>query len=84
VVTERRACRVLGQARNTRRRKASVADDEPRLVRRIVWMAGEHGRYGCRRITALLRAEGDWCSEFTAKRARERLERVGVKTLHRS
>jgi len=35
-VTERRACRVLGQARNTQRRKASVADDEPRLVKRIV------------------------------------------------
>ncbi len=57
-VTERRACRVLGQARNTHRRKASVADDEPRLVKRIVWMASEYGRYGYRRITALLRAEG--------------------------
>jgi hypothetical protein len=31
VVTERRACRVLGQARNTQRRKARVADDEPQL-----------------------------------------------------
>ena len=51
-VTERRACRVLGQARNTQRRKASVADDEPRLVKRIVWMASEYGRYGYRRITA--------------------------------
>jgi hypothetical protein len=47
---------VLGQARNTQRRKASVADDEPRLVKRIVWMASEYGRYGYRRITALLRA----------------------------
>ena len=60
VVTERRACRVLGQARNTQRRRASVADDEPRLVKRIVWMASEYGRYGYRRITALLRAEGWW------------------------
>ncbi|NCZ97033.1 IS3 family transposase [bacterium] len=60
VVTERRACRVLGQARNTQRRKACVADDEPQLVKRIVWMAREYGRYGYRRITALLRAEG-WC-----------------------
>ena len=51
-VTERRACRVLGQARNTQRRKASVADDEPRLVKRIVWMASEYGRYGYRRIMA--------------------------------
>jgi len=57
-VTERRACRVLGQARNTHRRNASVADDETRLVKRIVWIASEYGRYGSRRITALLRAEG--------------------------
>ena len=55
-VTERRACRVLGQARNTHRRMASVADDEPRLVKRIVWMTSEYGRYGYRRITALQRA----------------------------
>ncbi len=58
VVTERRACRVLGLARNMHRRKAGVADDEPRLVKRIVWMASEYGRYGYRRITALLRADG--------------------------
>jgi hypothetical protein len=45
-VTERRACRVLGQARNSHRRTASVADDEQLLVKRIVWMASEYGRYG--------------------------------------
>ena len=64
VVTERRACRVLGQARNTQRRGASVADDEPHLVKRIVWMASEYGRYGYRRITALLRAEGWWVNHM--------------------
>lgn len=68
VVTERRACRVLGQARNTQRRKASVADDEPRLVKRIVWMASEYGRYGYRRITALLRAEGWWVNHKRVER----------------
>jgi hypothetical protein len=60
VVTERRACRALVQARNTQRRKASVADDEPQFVERIVWMSREYGRYGYRRMTALLRAEGWW------------------------
>lgn len=35
-----------------------VADDDPQRVKRVVWMASEYGRYGCRRITALLRAEG--------------------------
>ena len=67
-VTERRACRVLGQARNTHRRKASVADDEPRLVKRIVWMASEYGRYGYHRITALLRAEGWWVNHKRVER----------------
>jgi transposase len=68
VVTERRACRVLGQARNTQRRKASVADDEPQFVKRIVWMASEYGRYGYRRITALLRAEGWWVNRKRVER----------------
>ena len=68
VVTERRACWVLGQARNTQRRKASVADDEPRLVKRIVWMASEYGRYGYHRITALLRAEGWWVNHKRVER----------------
>ena len=68
VVTERRACRVLGQARNTQRRKACVADDEPQLVKRIVWMASEYGRYGYRRITALLRSEGWWVNHKRVER----------------
>jgi putative transposase len=37
--TERRACRVLSQARNTQRRRASVADDERQIVkRRKLWL----------------------------------------------
>jgi len=57
-VSERRACRVLNQPRSTQRRKACVAADEPRLVKRIVSLATQYGRYGYRRITALLRREG--------------------------
>jgi len=34
-VSERRACRVLGQARSTQRRSAQVPDDEARLVARV-------------------------------------------------
>jgi transposase InsO family protein len=68
VVTERWACRVLGQARNTQRRKGCVADDEPQLVKRIVWMAREDGRYGYRRMTALLRAEGWWVNHSRVER----------------
>jgi transposase InsO family protein len=57
-VSERRACRVIGQSRNTQRRKRRVPDDEPRLVKRIVWLACAYGRYGYRRITVLLHWEG--------------------------
>ena len=45
-VSERRACRVLGQARATQRHRTRVPDDEPRLVHRIVELATQYGRYG--------------------------------------
>ncbi len=35
-----------------------MPSDEPMLVRRMVELASEYGRYGYRRVTALLRAEG--------------------------
>jgi len=57
-VTERRACRVLGQARSTQRRKPVVRADENRLTSRIVDLATCYGRYGYRRVTAMLRREG--------------------------
>jgi putative transposase len=57
-VSQRRACRVLGQARSTQRRRRQIPADEPSLVRRIVQLASDFGRYGYRRVTALLRGEG--------------------------
>ena len=56
-VSERRACRVLGQARATQRHRTRVPDDEPRLVHRIVELATQYGLYGGR-ITGLRRGEG--------------------------
>jgi len=57
-VSQRRACQVLGQPRSTQRRAPHVPDDEPRLVKRMVELACAYGRYGYRRVAALLRAEG--------------------------
>ena len=57
-VSERQACRYLGQPRTTQRRRHVVADDEATLTAAIVRLASQYGRYGYRRITALLRAEG--------------------------
>lgn len=57
-VSERRACEVLNQSRSTQRRKKHVPSDEPRLLKRIVELASDYGRYGYRRVTALLHREG--------------------------
>lgn len=57
-VSERRACRVLGQPRPIQRRRLGTPDDEIWLAAAIVEMATIHGRYGCRRITALLGQAG--------------------------
>jgi putative transposase len=57
-VSERRVCRVLGQPRSTQRYRKCVADSEEILTARIVALASEYGRYGYRRITAMLRQEG--------------------------
>jgi putative transposase len=57
-VSERRACRVVGQHRSTQRREPVRRDDEAALTAAIVELASEYGRYGYRRITALLRARG--------------------------
>ena len=57
-VSERRACRVLGQPRSTQRHCQQLTDDKLLIVSRIVHLASKYGRYGYRRITALLRQEG--------------------------
>jgi transposase InsO family protein len=57
-VSERRACRVVGQPRSTQRYNKRPADDEDFLTSRIIELASKYGRYGYRRVTALLRNEG--------------------------
>ena len=57
-VSERRACRVLGQPRATQRYEKRQRYDEQTLRERIVSLASQYGRYGYRRVTALLRNEG--------------------------
>ena len=57
-ISERRACRVLVQARSTQRRPRAIASDEPRLVEAIVALACTWGRYGYRRITDELTKAG--------------------------
>jgi transposase InsO family protein len=49
---------VLEQARNTQRRNHEVSSEESRLVTDITALATKYGRYGYRRITALLNERG--------------------------
>ena len=67
-VSQRRACRVLEQPRSVQRREPLVPSDEPRLVRRMVELASEYGRYGYRRVTAMLRSEGFWVNHKRVER----------------
>jgi putative transposase len=59
-VSERRACKVLEQAKSTQRRNALPPSDEQALTDDIVALATKYGRYGYRRITALLNNELGW------------------------
>lgn len=57
-LSERRICKTLGQSRGQQRRRRVRADDETALTSDIIRLATKYGRYGYKRITALLRVEG--------------------------
>ena len=79
-VSERRACRALGQHRSVQRHAAKPRPDEEALTAEIVGLAGAYGRYGYRRVTALLRAAG-W--RVNAKRVERIWRREGLKVPRR-
>jgi putative transposase len=57
-VSERRACRVIGQPRSSQRYAGRKAESDRRLAERMVELSRENPRYGYRRVWALLRREG--------------------------
>jgi transposase InsO family protein len=57
-VSERRACRLLGQHRSTQRYRPLVAFEEAALVRAMNAHAAKHPRWGYRAVWTLLRAQG--------------------------
>ena len=57
-MSERHACRLLGQWRGTQRYEPMHRLDEDALTQAIIALAANYGRYGYRRITALLRRAG--------------------------
>jgi transposase InsO family protein len=57
-VSERRVCLLVKQPRGTQRYQVTQRSDEELLTRAIVQLAAEYGRYGYRRITAMLKRDG--------------------------
>lgn len=53
-----RVGKILGQHRSTQRQVPLGADDEAVLTEEIIALARQYGRYGYRRVTALLRDAG--------------------------
>lgn len=75
-VSERRVCRVLGQHRSTQRRLPQGRADEDCLVADMIELARQYGRYGYRRIAALLLDAG-W--QVNDKRVQRLWRREGLK-----
>jgi putative transposase len=75
-VSQRRACRVLEQARSTQHYLPAFSEEEKHMTARIIELASRYGRYGYRRITALLRQEG-W--KVNHKRVERIWTREGLK-----
>jgi len=68
---------VLKQARNTQRLQAAVPSDEQALTRDITALATRYGRYGYRRITAMLKNKYSW--RVNHKRVERIWRREGLK-----
>lgn len=57
-MSEREACRALETNRGSYRRPKKVAGDEAELTGDIIRLATQYGRYGYKKVTALLKVEG--------------------------
>ena len=79
-VSERLACRVLGQHRSTQRKSPRPRSADVALTSDIIVLATEYGRYGYRRIAALLWAAG-WA--VNVKRVERIWRQEGLKVPHR-
>ncbi len=75
-VSERRACRVLGQHRSTQRKVPRGKSNEKQLTEDIIELARQPGRHGYRIVTGLLRNSG-W--HVNHKRVERIWRREGLK-----
>lgn len=78
--TTAKACRALGLARSSYYRNSSASVECRQMHGAIVKMSQEHPRYGYRRVTALLRREGQ---EINAKRVQRVRRKEGLQVRRR-
>jgi putative transposase len=76
-ISERRACRALGQHRSTQRKVPRGREDEAQLTADIIALAREYGRYGYRKVAELLRSTAGWV--VNDKRVERIWKREGLK-----
>lgn len=57
-ISERRACKTIGQIRSTQRYQRIPNPEQEKLEGRVLAIASEYGRYGYRQVTDLLNMEG--------------------------
>jgi hypothetical protein len=57
-LSERRVCRTIEQPRSSQHYSAQIPNRDQSLTQKIVELASRYGRYGYRRITALLQNQG--------------------------
>ena len=81
-ISERRACRAIGQPRSTQRRPPpALGIEEEQLRARLRELARAHPRYGYRRMTAILCREG-YCVNH--KRIQRLCRDEGLRVLKRA
>jgi putative transposase len=75
-ISERRACRAIGQPRSTQRYPSRKENRDRPLVEKMIALSNKNPRYGYRRVWALLRREG-W--NVNAKRVYRLWREEGLK-----
>ena len=79
-MSERRACAALGQHRSTQRKLPQGRVDAEQLTADVIELARQYGRYGYRKIAALLRRAGWVVSDGRVERI---WRREGLKVPHK-
>ena len=82
-VSERRACRVLGQPRNTQRYQSRRADDEPGLLHEMRLLARQRPRFESARIYRLLTQRGWTVNEKRVHRLWNAADTLGRVATHK-